>query len=237
MKTQKYLYLVLIAFMTIGINASGQKSRLIAKDGVLYTIDDEYGENKIFFYSNAYKKADLTLDSGEHTFVFSDWKSAYQFTIDMKPNITYQVKKGKPLTIKEGKEKLDNISIKKVSVDKEKGMYRLTKENDKAKIATLIFKELDGKLSYRLRRIDDFWGASRLGFHNGMNGSFKILLIPGEHKLTAELTFKSNISGSKVYGSNYRKLSSIDYDFKSGKHYSIVLDSSGKDVAIIEIKK
>jgi hypothetical protein len=215
--------------MIIGINANGQESRLIAKDGILYTIDGEYGENKIFFYSNAYKKADLTLDSGEHTFIFSDWKSTYQFTIDMKPNVTYKVKKGKPLTIKEGNEKLQNISIDKVSVDKQKAVYNLTNERDNSKAATLIFKELDGNLNYRLRCVDNFWSASRLGFHNGWDGSFTIVLSPGNHKLVAEAIYKINSTFET------RKISIVDYNFKAGKKYSIKQDLSGKDVKIVEI--
>jgi hypothetical protein len=233
MKTKKHFNLILLALMIIGINANGQESRLIAEDGVLYSVDNEYGENKIFFYSNAYKKADLKLDAGKHTFVFSDWKSAYQFTIDMKPNVTYLVKKGKPLTIKEGKEKLENISIDRVSVNKQKGIYSLTTESDKSKTATLIFKELDGNLNYRLRRVDNFWAASRLGFHNGMDGSFTIILSPGKHQLVAEAIYKKGQTSNKIYET--RKISIVDFNFEAGKNYTIVLDSSGKDVKIVEI--
>ena len=229
MITKNCFYIIVFTFLAFGFTMNAQEARLIAKDGILYAVDEKYGENKIFFYSNAYKKTDLKLEAGEHTFVFSDWKSAYQFTIDMKPNETYHLKKGRPLTLKEGKGKLENVNFKKVSIDKEKGVFRLTSETDETKTAILTFNELEGKLNYRLRRIDDYWGASRLGFHNGMNGSFTIILSPGLHKLTAETI-------SPAYGSvEKREMNIIEYDFKAGKKYKIILYSAGQKVKIVEI--
>jgi hypothetical protein len=232
MKTKLFLLVALLA--TIITNA--QDTKLIAEEGVLYLVDGEYGENSIFFYSNAYKKANIKLDEGEHTFVFSDWKSAYKFTIDMKSGVTYHLKKGKPLSLKADKKKLENITFEKVSVDKVKGVFSLTDESDKDKVATLFYSvkflqeedKFKGGNVYRLRRVDDYWGASRLGFHNGMDGNFTIYLNPGKHKLVAEVTNSSGTTKRRI-------ISTMEYNFETGKKYTIEL--IGNFARVIEVSK
>jgi hypothetical protein len=213
---------VLIVFFNLGLIA--QKTTFTASKGVLYSVDDKYGDNYIFFYSNAYKKATVKLDPGSHTFVFTTWKDVYQFTIDMKPDATYNLSKGKPLTLKENGKKMKQVEFKKVSVENKNGVSRLTNETDDSKVAILTFSKeqyqkegsIGGPKHFRLRRIDDYWGPSRLGFHNGLNGTFTIYLEPGKHTLVAEVSGGSGISSP-------RKIKEITHEFEAGKEYTVDL--------------
>lgn len=234
MKKQFFLSLVIaVALILFCQGVIAQQAHFSSKGGMLFNIDGKWGPQNNLSYTTGTYKTDVDLEPGEHTFVYLLKDAVYEFTVDIKAGEKYQLDKGKPLKLKEGKTVLENIEFKKVNANADKdGIYWLTDERDLSKVA--IF-EYDRKLkligfdhSFRLKIVDDVWGETRFGYNNLWNGNFKIALSPGEHTLRAHSIADA---GNTMYYLKY--ITVLTHNFEAGKKYTASYKS--KDLESVEI--
>ena len=161
---------------------------------------------------------------GRHSFEFKYPKigfggRVYNATFTTEPGKTYEISRSDtndayPMVIDEASQmKLTDAVIRQVSVQKAEAKVTKIPGIEDGKYATVVSDCCDGfKLSANakgtplgniigLYKIDSYWGPNPMGFqvsfNSSMNGTFKILIPPGEHSFTMAIAaspglFKTN---------------------------------------------
>ena len=205
--------------------------QLSASRGLLYTIDGAFSSNAypdLFWTNLKNMKTNVNLEPGTHSFVFfiNSSRETYAFTLDTEPGMRYKLSKGDPLKIEDDDGIIEGIEFVEVGnrMDDEK-IYWLTDERDPDKVAFLTNDQaiLFGSDSeYYVKRIDDEFGGTRLGFNSGWNGDFKVALDPGEHVIDGRITHR---------GMSLKVAYTMSHDFEAGESYELVFD---EDKSLLE---